>query len=161
DRRLVEHALALPSPFKVGDGCRKRILFDAMRGRLPTEVLDRPGRVGFAVPEERLLRGAWPAARDAILEGALPASGYLRAAAGRGGGRQSSGRVGRPTCAPSGACGPSRCGAAPSTWQCSIRLMAETRRARHLLLCATGGFQVYSLPGFVLALLRHCADDVQ
>jgi phosphopantothenoylcysteine decarboxylase/phosphopantothenate--cysteine ligase len=30
-----------------------------------------------------------------------------------------------------------------------------------VLVCATGGFQCYALPGFVLALLRHVADDVQ
>ena len=36
-----------------------------------------------------------------------------------------------------------------------------SRRARRLLLCATGGFQCYAIPGFVLALLRHVADDVQ
>lgn len=35
------------------------------------------------------------------------------------------------------------------------------RRARKVLLCAAGGFQAYSLPGFVLALLKHVADDVQ
>ena len=35
------------------------------------------------------------------------------------------------------------------------------RRARKVLLCASGGFQAYALPGFVLALLRHFADDVQ
>lgn len=29
------------------------------------------------------------------------------------------------------------------------------------MLCATGGYQCYALPGFVLALLRHVADDVQ
>jgi phosphopantothenoylcysteine synthetase/decarboxylase len=34
-------------------------------------------------------------------------------------------------------------------------------RAPRLLLCATGGYQCYALPGFVLALLRHVADDVQ
>lgn len=34
-------------------------------------------------------------------------------------------------------------------------------RTRKVLLCAAGGFQAYSLPGFVLALLRHVADDVQ
>lgn len=38
---------------------------------------------------------------------------------------------------------------------------AGTRRARRLLLCATGGFQSYALPGFVLSLLQHAADDVQ
>lgn len=36
-----------------------------------------------------------------------------------------------------------------------------TRRAGRLLLCASGGFQCHALPGFVLALLRHAADDVQ
>src|SRR5687767_4935100 len=35
------------------------------------------------------------------------------------------------------------------------------RRARKVLLCAAGGFQAYALPGFVLALLKHVADDVQ
>jgi len=34
-------------------------------------------------------------------------------------------------------------------------------RARRLLLCACGGYQCYALPGFVLALLRQAADDVQ
>ena len=35
------------------------------------------------------------------------------------------------------------------------------RRAQRLLLCAAGGYDCYHLPGFVLSLLRHCADDVQ
>ena len=39
--------------------------------------------------------------------------------------------------------------------------MPETRRARRILLCATGGYQCYALPGFILTLLRHVADDVQ
>jgi len=34
-------------------------------------------------------------------------------------------------------------------------------RARRLLLCAAGGYQCHTLPGFVLSLLRHFADDVQ
>jgi phosphopantothenoylcysteine decarboxylase/phosphopantothenate--cysteine ligase len=38
---------------------------------------------------------------------------------------------------------------------------AKARRARRILLCATGGYQVHTLPGFVLSLLRHFADDVQ
>lgn len=36
-----------------------------------------------------------------------------------------------------------------------------TGRANKVLLCASGAFQSYSLAGFVLALLRHFADDVQ
>jgi len=36
-----------------------------------------------------------------------------------------------------------------------------TDRAKRILLCAAGGYQSYALPGFVLALLRHAAEDVQ
>src|SRR5262245_48297283 len=36
-----------------------------------------------------------------------------------------------------------------------------TKRARRVLLCVSGGFLCYSVPGFVLSLLRHFADDVQ
>jgi phosphopantothenoylcysteine decarboxylase/phosphopantothenate--cysteine ligase len=36
-----------------------------------------------------------------------------------------------------------------------------TARARRMVLCAAGGYQCHTLPGFVLALLRHFADDVQ
>lgn len=39
--------------------------------------------------------------------------------------------------------------------------VTKARRARRLLLCATGGYQCYALPGFILSLLRHFADDVQ
>lgn len=34
-------------------------------------------------------------------------------------------------------------------------------RAKRILLCASGGYQSYALPGFVMALLRHAAEDVQ
>jgi phosphopantothenoylcysteine synthetase/decarboxylase len=37
---------------------------------------------------------------------------------------------------------------------------AEARRASRLLLCATGAYQCFTLPGFILSLLRHVADDV-
>ena len=36
-----------------------------------------------------------------------------------------------------------------------------SRRAERVLLCAAGGYQCYMLPGFVLALLHHLANDVQ
>lgn len=35
------------------------------------------------------------------------------------------------------------------------------RRAGRVLVCASGGYQCYMLPGFVLALLQHFADDVK
>lgn len=37
----------------------------------------------------------------------------------------------------------------------------QSRRAKKILLCATGGYEAYALPAFVMTLLRHCADDVQ
>jgi len=40
--------------------------------------------------------------------------------------------------------------------------MADTpKRAKRLLLCATGAYHAYSLPRIVLQLLKHFADDVQ
>jgi len=37
----------------------------------------------------------------------------------------------------------------------------ETKRVRKLLLCVCGGYQAHTVPGFIVALLRHFADDVQ
>jgi len=37
----------------------------------------------------------------------------------------------------------------------------EGKRARRILLCACGGYIVYSLPRIVLQLVHHFADDVQ
>lgn len=36
-----------------------------------------------------------------------------------------------------------------------------TKRAQKILLCAAGGYQSFMLPGFVISLLHHFADDVQ
>ena len=35
------------------------------------------------------------------------------------------------------------------------------KRARRILVCASGGYIVYSLPRIILHLLHHVADDVQ
>lgn len=35
-----------------------------------------------------------------------------------------------------------------------------TNRANRLLLCVCGGYQACNIPGFIVALLRHFADDV-
>ena len=37
----------------------------------------------------------------------------------------------------------------------------STSRVRRLLLCVCGGYQAHTVPGFIVALLRHFADDVQ
>jgi phosphopantothenoylcysteine synthetase/decarboxylase len=37
----------------------------------------------------------------------------------------------------------------------------STTRARKLLLCVCGGYHAHTIPAFIVALLRHFADDVQ
>jgi asparagine synthase (glutamine-hydrolysing) len=57
DRALVEYAFSLPDSFKAGRGQRKRVLRDVARRRgVPAMVTERKDRLGFGVPEERLLR---------------------------------------------------------------------------------------------------------
>jgi phosphopantothenoylcysteine synthetase/decarboxylase len=34
-------------------------------------------------------------------------------------------------------------------------------QSRRILLCAAGGYQTFVMPGFILSLLQHVADDVQ
>jgi asparagine synthase (glutamine-hydrolysing) len=50
DHRLVELALSLPSSMLFRDGRSKRVLRDAMRGTVPTEILERRDKVGFMAP---------------------------------------------------------------------------------------------------------------
>lgn len=51
DHRLVELCFSLPSRAFLREGCTKAILRDAMRHRLPAEVLARRDKIGFATPE--------------------------------------------------------------------------------------------------------------
>jgi asparagine synthase (glutamine-hydrolysing) len=67
DERVAELAVGLPSAFKIRGVEKKVVLRDAMRERLPAEVLDGP-KTGFGVPYEHWLRHALHgSARDAIL----------------------------------------------------------------------------------------------
>jgi asparagine synthase (glutamine-hydrolysing) len=69
DERVASLAVGLPSHFKVRGAQKKIVLRDAMRGRLPAEILDGP-KIGFGVPFEHWLKGPLQGlARDAILDG--------------------------------------------------------------------------------------------
>jgi asparagine synthase (glutamine-hydrolysing) len=71
DEGVASRAVGLPAALKVRGGRNKIVLRDAMRGRLPPEILDGP-KTGFGVPYEEWLRGALHGfARDAILDGAF------------------------------------------------------------------------------------------
>jgi asparagine synthase (glutamine-hydrolysing) len=56
DYRIVELAVNLPPQMKLYRGETKRILKQAMAGRLPHEVLNKP-KQGFSIPLKNWLRG--------------------------------------------------------------------------------------------------------
>lgn len=68
DERVASLAIGLPSRLKVRGRQKKIVLRDAMRERLPTDILDGP-KTGFGVPYEEWLRGPLHEfARAAILD---------------------------------------------------------------------------------------------
>jgi asparagine synthase (glutamine-hydrolysing) len=68
DERVASIAVGLPTRFKVRGSQKKLVLREAMRGRLPDDILDAP-KTGFGVPYEQWLRGALHGfARAALLD---------------------------------------------------------------------------------------------
>ncbi len=65
DHRLVELCMRLPTPYLFRDGTSKRILRRAMRGTVPSAILDRTDKIGFATP--------WTAWWGEALQGELAA----------------------------------------------------------------------------------------
>ena len=57
DHRLVEFVFSLPSDQLVSGALTKVILRDAMRGLVPTAVLARTDKIGFATPERDWMTG--------------------------------------------------------------------------------------------------------
>jgi asparagine synthase (glutamine-hydrolysing) len=71
DEGVASLAIGLPVALKVRGAQKKIVLRDAMRDRLPADILDGP-KTGFGVPYEEWLRGALHGfARAAILERAF------------------------------------------------------------------------------------------
>jgi asparagine synthase (glutamine-hydrolysing) len=56
DHELVEFAARIPSRLQLRGGTTKYLFKQAMRGRLPDDIIDRP-KHGFAVPLARWFRG--------------------------------------------------------------------------------------------------------
>lgn len=68
DHRLVSYAYGLPSNWKMRGPLNKFILREAMRGRIPESVRNRPEKFGFPVPARRWLADRlFEPAREAIL----------------------------------------------------------------------------------------------
>ncbi len=78
DHELMELAAAIPSALKVRGREKKWILREALRGRLPDDILDRP-KQGFSVPLSQWLRGElrnW--SRDVLLDPGTLGRGYFQ-----------------------------------------------------------------------------------
>ena len=68
DERVAALAIGMSSTLKVRGTQKKVVLRDAMRGRVPDEILDGP-KTGFGVPYEEWLRGSlYKFARAALLD---------------------------------------------------------------------------------------------
>jgi asparagine synthase (glutamine-hydrolysing) len=57
DDQIIEHALAMPTRFKLRGWTTKAVLREAVRPYVPAEILTRP-KMGFPVPIGRWLSGA-------------------------------------------------------------------------------------------------------
>jgi asparagine synthase (glutamine-hydrolysing) len=80
DHRLVEFAATLPAARKLSGFSTKRILRDAVRDVLPTEILERP-KMGFPVPFGSWLRNGWgDIVRDVLLDRRTRERGIVDAA---------------------------------------------------------------------------------
>ncbi len=70
DHRLVEDVLSLPARFKLDPDRPKPLLLDALDGRIPRAVWNRP-KMGFTFPMARWMRRREPELRAATLESKL------------------------------------------------------------------------------------------
>jgi len=78
DHRLVELAMALPARWKMSDGWNKRVLREAMQGRIPESVRLRRQKFGFPTSAKRWFAG--PLAdgmRDIVRDGLAVRSGWF------------------------------------------------------------------------------------
>jgi asparagine synthase (glutamine-hydrolysing) len=57
DRAFVELLFSFPDEYKIGNGDRKRVLRDVARRHVPSEITERPDRMGFGTPDAAMIRG--------------------------------------------------------------------------------------------------------
>jgi asparagine synthase (glutamine-hydrolysing) len=82
DHRLVEHALRLPAHWKMSGGWNKRVLREAMAGRIPDSVRLRRQKFGFPTSAKRWFAGPLAEGmRDIVRGGAAMRSGWFDRAA--------------------------------------------------------------------------------
>jgi asparagine synthase (glutamine-hydrolysing) len=60
DYRLVEFACSLPSGYKIHDGWTKNVIREGMKGVIPEEIRKRKEKIGFEVPQKKLMESLLP-----------------------------------------------------------------------------------------------------
>jgi asparagine synthase (glutamine-hydrolysing) len=75
DHRLVELCMSLPPETRIENGRTKALLRDALRDRIPAEVLARRDKIGFATPESTWLRDLIP---EVLSSASFAQRGYVR-----------------------------------------------------------------------------------
>ncbi|MFP6855378.1 MAG: asparagine synthase C-terminal domain-containing protein, partial [Opitutales bacterium] len=79
DHRLVEYTLSTPDEHRLKGGVTKRLLREAVRSVVPSPILDRRDKLGFATPEESWIREQSPKQFEDLVDQAIEASnGILR-----------------------------------------------------------------------------------
>ena len=78
DHKLIEFAARVPASYALRGRTTKYLFKQAMRGILPTSIIDRP-KQGFAVPLARWFRGDWSGyVRDILFSDAARGRGVLQ-----------------------------------------------------------------------------------
>jgi asparagine synthase (glutamine-hydrolysing) len=81
DPDLIDFLATVPASLKLRRWTRKHLLREAMRGRLPDQIIDRPKR-GFGVPLNDWLRGSLaPLVRERLAPDGMREGGYFDPAA--------------------------------------------------------------------------------
>jgi asparagine synthase (glutamine-hydrolysing) len=75
DHRLVELCFSLPPETRIENGRTKALLRNALRDRIPGEVLARRDKIGFATPESEWLRDLIP---DVLSSRSFAERGYVK-----------------------------------------------------------------------------------
>jgi asparagine synthase (glutamine-hydrolysing) len=79
DHRLVEYALSRPADHLMSDGWNKRMVREALRGRIPEIVRARREKFGFPTSVRRWFAGPWAdASAQELFDGPLASLDWLR-----------------------------------------------------------------------------------
>lgn len=77
DYRLVEFALSVPPEYKIRNGWTKNIIREGMKEIIPEQIRKRRNKIGFEVPQEKLLKSLLPGIKAVFKEEAMAGS-YIK-----------------------------------------------------------------------------------